>query len=109
MQAGPQSAGSNMVCTAAGKDWIICSGLVILSKYLVTGLNASFAVIPGLLKFSTCCKTGSGILFAKVSPGKNKIGNLLLIATAAAVTIFVAPGPTDAVAIKICCLLFALA
>ena len=76
MHAGPQSAGSNMVWTAAGKDWIICSGLVILSKYLVTGLNASFAVTPGLLKCSTCCKTGSGILFAYVSPGKNNIGNL---------------------------------
>ena len=31
---------------------------------------------------------------------------LLLIATAAAVTIFVAPGPTDDVATKICCLLY---
>ena len=87
---------------------MICSGLVILSKYLVTGLNASLAVIPGLLKCSTCWRTGSGILFAYVSPGKNKIGNLLLIATAAAVTILVAPGPTDDVATKICCLLFAL-
>ena len=107
--AGPQSAGSNMVCTAAGNDWIICSGLVILSKYLVTGLKASFAVIPGLLKCSTCCNTGSGNLFAYVSPGKNNIGSLLLIATPAAVTMFVAPGPTDDVATKICCLLFALA
>ena len=45
----------------------------------------------------------------KVSPGNNKSGNLLLKATAAAVTIFVEPGPTEEVAIKICFLLIALA
>src|SRR6056300_517065 len=88
---------------------MICSGLVILSKYLITGLNPSFCVIPGLLKCSTCCNTGSGILLANVSPGKKSIGSLLLIATAAAVIIFVEPGPTEEVAIKICFLLFALA
>ena len=63
--------------------------------------------MPGLLKCSTCCNTGSGILFAKVSPGKKSIGSLLLIATAAAVIIFVEPGPTDEVAMKICLRLFA--
>src|SRR6056300_790192 len=108
MQAGPQTAGSSITCIACCKLDIICSGLVILSKYLVTGLKASLAVIPGLLKFSTCCSTGSGIRFANVSPGKNKIGILLLIATAAAVIKLVEPGPTDAVATKICFLLFAL-
>ena len=41
-------------------------------------------------------KTGSGIRFENVSPGKS-IGNLLLIATAA-VIIFVDPGPTEDVA-----------
>ena len=65
--------------------------------------------MPGLLKCSTCCKAGSGILFAYVSPGKNSIGSLLLIATAAAVIILVEPGPTELVATKICFLLFALA
>ena len=64
--------------------------------------------MPGLLKFSTCCKTGSGNLFANVSPGKNNIGIRLLIATAAAVIILVDPGPTDEVAIKICFLRLAL-
>ena len=37
------------------------------------------------------------------------MGRRLLIATPAAVTIFVAPGPTDDVAIKICLRLMALA
>ena len=75
----------------------------------MTGLKASFCVIPGLLKCSTCCKTGSGILLAKLSPGNKSNGSLLLIATAAAVTILVEPGPTELVATKICFLLFALA
>ena len=75
----------------------------------MTGLKESLAVIPGLEKCSTCCKTGSGILLANVSPGKNKIGNLLLIATAAAVTRFVDPGPTELVATNIWFLLLALA
>ena len=64
--------------------------------------------MPGLLKCSTCCNTGSGIRLANVSPGKKRIGNLLLIATAAAVIIFVDPGPTEDVATKICLRLFAL-
>ena len=93
---------------AWGRDEMICSGRVILSKYLTTDLKLSFCVNPGLLKCSTCCNTGSGNLLAKVSPGKNKIGSLLLMATAAAVIIFVEPGPTELVAIKICFLLFAL-
>ena len=72
------------------------------SKYLETDLNASFCVSVGEVKFSTCCKTGSGKRLEKVSPGINNKGRRLLNATAAAVTIFVAPGPTDEVAIKIC-------
>ena len=59
MHTGPQSAGSSKTCTAWGNVCKICSGLVILSKYFVTGLKASFWVIPGLLKCSTCCKAGS--------------------------------------------------
>ena len=43
-----------------------------------------------------------------MSPGKNNTGNLLLIATAAAVTILVEPGPTELVTTKIFFLLFAL-
>ena len=108
MVAGPQSAGSSISWIACGRDARICSGLVILSKYFDTDLKESFAVSMGELKFSTCCKTGSGKRLANVSPGKSNIGRRLLIATAAAVTIFVAPGPTDEVAIKICFLLIAL-
>ena len=63
----------------------------------------------GALKFSTCCKTGSGNLLEKVSPGIKRRGSLLLKATAAAVTIFVEPGPTDEVAINICLRRIALA
>ena len=81
---------------------------MILSKYLDTDLKASFCVSEGELKCSTCCKTGSGNLLEKVSPGKSKIGSLLLKATAEAVTIFVAPGPTEEVATNICFLRFAL-
>ena len=91
-----------MVAIACGKEEMICSGLVILSQYLVTDLKESLTDMVGELKFSTCCKTGSGLRLSKTSPDNIKTGNLFECATAAAVTMFVAPGPMELVAIINC-------
>ena len=83
--------------------------MIIRSQYLTTGLNASLTVIDGSLKFSPCCKTGSGMRCTKVSPAKNSTGSRSTYATPAAVTIFSAPGPIEEDATIICWRRFALA
>ena len=69
--AGPQSAGSNITCIACCKLEIICSGRYSI-KISYNRFKRVFCVNPGLLKCSTCCNTGSGLL-AKVSPGKKAL------------------------------------
>jgi len=101
MKAGPQSAGSSIVCTAWGSDDTTCSGFMMRSQYRLTERNASLTVVDGSPKCSTCCSTGSGRRLAKVSPAINSNGMRLECATPAAVTMFVAPGPTDEVATMI--------
>ena len=59
------------------------------------------AVVLGSAKCSTCCRTGSGSRLAKVSPDRSSSGSRFAIATPAAVTMLVAPGPTDDVATMI--------
>jgi hypothetical protein len=48
-------------------------------------------------KSSTCCSTGSGRRLANTSPGMNSTGRRLTWASAAAVTMLVAPGPIELV------------
>ncbi len=62
-----------------------------------TGRKQSLAETVGSPKCSTCCSTGSGLRSAKMSPGRNSTGRRLTWATAAAVTMLVAPGPMDVV------------
>jgi hypothetical protein len=64
-------------------------------------LNVSATVIVGSPKCSTCWRTGSTIRCWNVSPDISRTGRRLAWATAAAVTMFVEPGPTDEVAIMI--------
>ena len=71
------------------------SGLVILSQYLHTGLNASFVLTARLLLCSSCWRTGSGWRDAKVSAGNTRSGILFTVAVAHAVTMFAAPGPME--------------
>jgi hypothetical protein len=52
---------------------------------------------PPSWKSSTCCKAGSGARDMKTSPGRNSTGKRLTCASAAAVTMLVAPGPIDVV------------
>ncbi len=102
MNAGPQSAGSSSMAIASGSDWITCSGRVIRSQYRTTGRNASFTVVEGSPKCSTCCSTGSGSRLWNVSPESSSTGSRLASATPAAVTRFRAPGPIDDVATMNC-------
>jgi hypothetical protein len=67
----------------------------------VIGLKASFTVTDGSPNGSTCCNTGSGMRLANVSPESSSTGSRLAWATAAAVTMFVAPGPIELVATMI--------
>ena len=100
-KAGPRVAGSSITASACGSDCTICSGRLIRSQYRVTGLNASVTVIVGFSNTSTCWSTGSTIRCWNVSPENSRTGIRLAWATAAAVTMFVQPGPIDDVAIMI--------
>ncbi len=77
------------------------SGRTIRSQYRVTALKASFTVVEGSAKCSTCCSTGSGSRFAKVSPEISSTGSRLACAMPAAVTMLSAPGPIEVVATMI--------
>lgn len=55
-------------------------------------------VTDGTPKCSTCCSTGSGNRETKLSPLMNSTGSRFDIATPAAVTMLVAPGPIEDVA-----------
>ena len=82
---------------AAGRLWSSCSGRVIRSQYRETGRKQSLAEIVGSPKSSTCWRTGSGMRLANTSPGRSSTGRRFTCATAAAVTMFVAPGPIEVV------------
>ena len=97
------------MATIWGRELINCSGRLIRSQYRVNAWNASVTVIVGFWKFSTCCNTGSGSLFANVSPDRSRIGSRLAWAVAAAVRRLVQPGPIELVATMICLLRLALA
>ena len=65
------------------------------SKNRHTGRKQSLTEIVPSCGASSCCSTGCGPRFAKVSPGSSSTGRRLTVASAAPVTMFVAPGPTD--------------
>ena len=91
----PVSAGSVNTRIAPRSELKSCSGRLMRSKNLESGLNASFTDIVRSYGCSSCCSTGSDTRFAKVSAGKSRTGNLFVVATAAPVNILVAPGPTE--------------
>src|SRR5919201_1105239 len=93
----PVSAGlvsTRIAATAAGTS---CSGRSIRSQYRDTGWKQSFTETSPRPGTSSCCRTGSGIRDANTSPGNNSTGRRLIVAPAAAVSMFVAPGPIDVV------------
>ena len=61
------------------------------------GLKQSLTEISLDDELSNCCNNGVAVRLEKKSPGSNKTGNLLIVAPAAAVIMFVAPGPIELV------------
>ena len=80
---------------------MICSGRLTLSQYLETGLKASLTVRSPSCGASSCWRTGSGPREAKTSPGSSRTGSRFIVARAAPVTMFVAPGPMEEVQAKV--------
>ena len=97
----PVSKGSVNTRIALSAAENTCSGLCTRSKNLESGLKASLTDKEASLGISNCCNTGSETLVAKVSEGKSKTGRRLIVASAAPVNIFEAPGPTEAVHAKV--------
>jgi hypothetical protein len=85
---------TRIACSAAGT---ICSGRQIRSKYFETGRKQSFTDASPAHGSSSCCSTGSGRRDANTSPGRSSTGRRFTVASAAPVTMFVAPGPIDVV------------
>src|SRR5690606_41496232 len=96
----PVCAGEINTLMTSGRAVINCSGRLIRSQYRETGLKQSLTEISWVASDSSCCKTGAGKRVAKISPGINRTGILLMVAKAAPVTILVAPGPMDVVQTK---------
>ncbi len=72
-------------------------------------MKASLTLTSMLSGYSSCCKTGSGRREAKMSPGRSSTGRRLIVAMAAPVIMFVAPGPIDEVQANVCKRFFILA
>ena len=66
-----------------------------------TGLKASLTEMSGVAGDSSCWRTGATWRVAKMSPGRRRTGTRLIVAPAAAVTMLVAPGPTDVVQARV--------
>ena len=93
----PVSAGDVRTRIASGSAATICSGRLIRSQYRDTGLKQSLTDVSWEPGDSSCCNTGAGRRVAKMSPGRRSTGSRLIVAPAAPVTMFVAPGPIDVV------------
>ncbi len=97
MVAAPVSTGSVSTRIAPSSAAGSCSGRHTRSKNRDSGLNASLTVISLSCGCSRSCKTGALTRVAKVSDGKSRTGNRLMVANAAPVSMFVEPGPMLAV------------
>ena len=93
----PVSAGSVSTRIAASADAISCSGRLMRSQKRETGLKQSLTETSSEVGSSSSCSTGLATRVAKMSPGSSSTGRRLMVASAAPVTMFVEPGPTDAV------------
>ena len=74
-----------------------CSGREMRSKKRLTGRKASLTVRSASTGCSSCCSTGPCLRLANVSLGRSSTGRRLIVAVAAPVSMFVAPGPIEAV------------
>jgi hypothetical protein len=97
MVTAPVSAGLVSTRIASRSEVTSCSGRFTRSQKRETGLNASLTEMSGVAGDSSCCSTGATWRVAKMSPGSKSTGRRLIVAPAAPVTMFVAPGPTEVV------------
>jgi hypothetical protein len=67
------------------------------SQYLETGRKQSLTDTSCDPGDSSCCSTGAGPRAAKMSPGSSRTGSRLMVASAAPVSMLVAPGPIELV------------
>ena len=74
-----------------------CSGRFTRFQYFDTGRKESFTVVSPSQGSSSCWSTGWGARVANTSPGRSSTGSRLTVASAAPVTMLVAPGPIDVV------------
>ena len=91
----PVSAGSVSTRIAERAASISCSGRSTRAKKRDTGRRQSLTDTFASCATSSCCSTGCGPRVANVSPGSSSTGSRLTVASAAPVTMLVAPGPTD--------------
>ena len=91
----PVCAGSVSTRIAASSALASCSGRSIRVQNFETGRNVSLTV--SALSPSSSWSTVPDARVANTSPGSRRTGSRLIVASAAPVTMFVAPGPTDEV------------
>ena len=96
----PVSAGSVSTRMAASSADGSCSGRQTRSKNRETGRNASLTDTSWAPGCSSSWSTGGATLVANTSPGSSSTGSRLIVASAAPVTMFVAPGPIEEVQAK---------
>ena len=93
----PVSAGDVRTRIASIAPVMSCSGREIRSQYRETGLKQSLTETSSVSARSSCWRTGATRRETKMSPGRRRTGTRLTVATAAPVTMFVAPGPIELV------------
>ena len=98
----PVSAGSVSTRIAASSADGSCSARVTRSKNRDSGRNASLTVTSPAYAVSSSCSTGAERRVANVPDGSSRTGSRLIVASAAPVSMFVEPGPTEAVHAQVC-------
>jgi hypothetical protein len=98
----PVSTGSVSTRIADSSAAGSCSGRLTRSQYRDTGRKASLTETSMLVGSSSSCRTGFATRVAKTSPGSSSTGIRLTVASAAPVTMLVAPGPIEVVHAYVC-------
>ena len=93
----PVSAGSVSTRIAASSAEGSCSGRLIRSKKRDTGRNASLTADVVGARVLELLQHRVATRVAKMSPGSSSTGSRLIVASAAPVTMLVAPGPIEVV------------
>ena len=98
----PVSAGSVSTRIAASSAGASCSGRSIRVQNFETGRSVSLTDVVYEVGSSSSCRTVPAARVANTSPASSRTGSRLIVASAAPVTMLVAPGPTTLVHASIC-------